>query len=87
MNIQNFIRKPQRVQAIQWTGTNFQEFVNLVGDTGKIDKTVNGALVIANNIVNKNDMLVKDGDGAFMSWAPEVFDSLFVLDNSDTNTV
>ena len=76
-------RKPEYVEAIQWTGTNYNEIKEFAGDqVGNF----NGCIFIHSSgiggriesmVVNETDYIVKGSNGTFRSMDKQAFTTLY----------
>lgn len=81
--IKTFVKKPVKVQAVQWTGNNYEEIVDFVGVyslpmfLGKdsviiIIKTLEG-----NHYARKGDWIIRGVNGEFYPCKPDIFEKTY----------
>lgn len=75
--IRTFVKKPVKVQAVQWTGDNYEELIDLVGhavfpysfDDGEvIIRTLEGV-----HHARKGDYIIRGINGEFYPCKPDIF--------------
>lgn len=79
--IKTFAKKPIQVQAVQWTGDNYEEIANFVGRIGfpcSFDKDS----VIIETLENdyyaiKGDWIIRGIDGKFYLCDPDIFEKTY----------
>jgi len=78
--IKTFVKKPVKVQAVQWTGNNYEEVANFVGrvtfpyafDNKVIIETLEGAVA-----ARKGDWIIRGVKGEFYPCAPDIFEKTY----------
>ena len=82
--IKTFVKKPVKVQAIQWTGYNFDEIVDFVGIDGLdlLGSFKNPDLVIhtleGNHHTLVGDLIIRGINGEFYPCKPDIFEKTYV---------
>lgn len=79
--IKTFVKKPVQVQAIQWTGDNYEEIIDFVGsasfpysfDDGEIIiETLEGAVA-----ARRGDWIIRGVNGEFYPCKPDIFEKTY----------
>ena len=77
----NYRKKPVVIQAIQWTGDNFEEVLSL-GTTREVTM-VNDQLSIAtlegDHLANKGDFIIKGVQGELYPCKPDIFEATYEI--------
>lgn len=69
-----YIRKPSPVDAIKWTGRNFNEINELVGGKASV---FNGCLFIDDIIPNKGEMVIRYENGKIGKMEEKAFFEIY----------
>lgn len=78
--VKTFVKKPIQVQAIQWTGDNYEELVDFVGNVmfpysfkdEVIIETLEGEV-----IASRSDWIIRGIDGKFYLCDPDIFEKTY----------
>ena len=74
--IKKYIKKPVIIEALQWTGSNYNEIIDFMGAQNIIE-ILNGNLIIrtleGNMTASKNDYIIKGVHGEFYPCKPDIF--------------
>lgn len=78
--VKTFVKKPIQVQAIQWTGDNYEELVDFVGNVmfpysfkdEVIIETLEGEV-----IASKSDWIIRGINGEFYLCEPDIFEKTY----------
>lgn len=78
--IKTFVKKPVKVQAIQWTGDNYEELVDFVGNVmfpysfkdNIIIETLEGEV-----IASKGDWIIRGVNGEYYPCKPDIFEKTY----------
>lgn len=84
--IKTFVKKPVKVQAIQWTGDNYEELVDFVGNVmfpysfkdNIIIETLEGEV-----IASKGDWIIRGVNGEYYPCKPDIFEKTYEEVNHD----
>lgn len=75
----NYRKKPVTIQAVQWTGNNYEEISAFMGRTPEVANNL--ALVVPTTegdlYATKYDWIVKGIKGEFYPCKPDVFDATY----------
>lgn len=79
--IKTFVKKPIKVQAVQWTGDNYEEiadFVEHISFPCSFDK---GSVIIetleGNYYARKGDWIIRGINGEFYLCEPDIFEKTY----------
>lgn len=78
--VKTFVKKPIQVQAIQWTGDNYEELVDFVGNVmfpysfkdEVIIETLEGEV-----IARRSDWIIRGINGEFYPCKPDIFEKTY----------
>lgn len=74
--IKNYIKKPVIIEALQWTGSNYNEVIDFMSAQNIIE-ILNNNLIIrtleGNMTASKNDYIIKGVHGEFYPCKPDIF--------------
>ena len=84
--IEQFVKKPIIVEAIQWTGKNEHEVMKFVGSHCCLVNKSNGKALIINTLegdhyASVNDWIVKGIKGEFYSVKPDIMEQTYTRVN------
>lgn len=79
--IKTFVKKPVKVQAVQWTGDNYEELVDFVGHirfTYSLDKdSVIIVTLEGDHYARKGDWIIRGVNGEFYPCKPDIFEKTY----------
>lgn len=79
--IKTFVKKPVQVQAVQWTGDNYEEIVNFVGHISFPYSLDKGSVIIetleGNHYARKGDWIIRGINGEFYPCKPDIFEKTY----------
>ena len=79
--IKTFVKKPVKVQAIQWTGDNYEELADFVGHirfTYSLDKdSVIIKTLEGDHYPRKGDWIIRGVNGEFYPCKPDIFEKTY----------
>lgn len=78
--IKTFVKKPVKVQAVKWTGDNYEELVDFVGHVmfpysfkdDVIIKTLEGEV-----IASRGDWIIRGVNGEYYPCKPDIFEKTY----------
>lgn len=80
--IKTFVKKPVKVQAVQWTGDNYEELADFVGHirfTYSLDKdSVIIETLEGDHYARKGDWIIRGINGEFYPCKPDIFEKTYV---------
>lgn len=75
--IKTFVKRPVKVQAVQWTGANYEEIADFVGHINIPYTLDNGLIIIetleGNHYARKGDWIIRGVNGEFYPCKPDIF--------------
>ena len=79
--IKTFAKKPVKVQAVQWTGDNYEELADFVGHIRSVYH-LNDEYIIINtpegdHCLRKGDWIIQDVNGEFYPCKPDIFEQIY----------
>ena len=80
--IKTFIKKPVKIQAVQWTGTNYDEIREFIGYFPKIICGSFGPYMIINTLKGDHyafigDWIIRGIKGEFCPCKPDIFEKTY----------
>lgn len=74
-------KKPVVIEAIQWTGNNWNEIFSFIGDVFKSQNNMDGTIEIntleGNMVANIGDWIIKGVKGEFYPCKPDIFEQTY----------
>lgn len=80
--VKTFVKKPVEVQAVQWTGNNYDEIVDFAGEWN-VEWSVEywDKLIIytleGGHYVSLSDWIIRGVEGEFYSCKPDIFEQTY----------
>lgn len=72
--IKTFVKKPVKVQAVQWTGDNYDEISSFTnGNIFQYDEIVVIKTYAGYQYVEKDDWIIRGVNGGFYPCTPDIF--------------
>ena len=79
--IKAFVKKPVKVQAVQWTGDNYEEIANFVGHNSFRHSFEKDSVIIetleGNHYARKGDWIIRGINGEFYPCKPDIFEKTY----------
>ena len=79
--IKTFVKKPVKVQAVQWTGNNYEEIIHFVGYVCFVNSLDKDSVIIktleGNHYARKGDWIIHDVDDKFYFCKPDIFEKTY----------
>lgn len=79
--IKTFVKKPVKVQAIQWTGDNYEELIDFVGNVMFPYSFDDGEVIIrtleGDHHASKGDWIIRGINGEFYPCKPDIFEKTY----------
>lgn len=79
--VKTFVKKPVKVQAVQWTGANYKEIADFVGHirfTYSLDKySVIIETLEGDHYARKGDWIIRGVNGEFYPCKPDIFEKTY----------
>ena len=79
--IKTFVKKPVKVQAVQWTGNNYKEIDDFVGHISFPYSFDRDTLIIetleGNHYARKGDWIIRGINGEFYPCKPDIFEKTY----------
>lgn len=76
--IKTFVKNPVKVQAVQWTGDNYDEISSFTnGNIFQYDETVVIKTRAGYQYVEKADWIIRDVNGGFYLCTPNIFEKTY----------
>ena len=80
--IKTFVKKPVKVQAVQWTGDNYEEIANFVGHSSFRHSFEKDSVIIetleGSHYARKGDWIIRGINGEFYPCKPDIFEKTYV---------
>lgn len=75
--IKTFVKKPVKVQAVRWTGDNYEELADFVGHIRFVYSLDKDSVIIetleGDHYARKGDWIIRDVNGEFYPCKPDIF--------------
>lgn len=79
--IKTLVKKPVKVQAVQWTGNNYKEIDDFVGHISFPYSFDRDTLIIetleGNHYARKGDWIIHGTNGEFYPCKPDIFEKMY----------
>ena len=80
--IKTFVKNPLKVQAVQWTGNNYEEIADFVGHINFPYSFDNDSVIIetleGNHYAREGDWIIRGINGEFYPCKPDIFEKTYV---------
>lgn len=88
--VKSFVKRPIKVEAIQWTGANFDDIHAFVGDKCSLNKNVNPHELMVNTregnlYASIGDWIIRGIYGEFYPCKPDIFAMTYKSPDEDTS--
>lgn len=80
--MKKYIKRPVVIEAVQWTGDNYDEIEQVV-DVNTVLRELNGGCLLIGSsdgyrVAIKGDFIIKGNKGVFYIFDPDMFESTYI---------
>lgn len=79
--IKTFVKKPVKVQAVQWTGNNYEEIADFIGHVHSVYYLTDEYIIIdtpeGDRCLRKGDWIIQDVNGELYPFKPDIFEQTY----------